>query len=110
MASDALPPPPDTPPTPKERMWAAVERAANAIADNVESGRLQPLSPTYLTRAHVMDLIDGAIRQYDEAKHELEPEGEQALDRLVHTAGQIDALQSLRYQIFGSPLDLRDQG
>lgn len=106
-----VPPPPDFPPdTVREARDRAITAAADAFTHALTEGHLQPLSPTYLTRKYVQDEIDESIRTYDEEKHELDPgdgHNEAALDKLVHLDGAIDALQTLRYKIFGQPLDLR---
>lgn len=107
---DDVPPPPEFPPnTAREKRDLAIAAAADAFRVSIESGHLQPLSPTYLTRQYVQGEIDESIRTYDEEKHSLDPgdgHNESALDKLVHLDGAIDALQTLRYKIFGQPLDL----
>jgi hypothetical protein len=112
---DDMPPPPEFPPgTAREKRDLAIAACADAFRRAVEDGHLQPLSPTYFTKKQVQDQLDALIREYDEEKHNIDPEsteggGQGALDRLVSMEGGIDALQTLRYQLFGRPLDLRGE-
>lgn len=105
-----MPPPPDCPPdTVREARDRAITAAADAFTHALREGHLQPLSPTYLTKQYVQGEIDESIRTYNEEIHSIRT-GDAAVgeprDKLVELAGGIDALQTLRYKIFGQALSL----